>query len=129
MVFDMRYMKNPFYDESLRPLTGLDQPVKDFIMAVPEAASAQQRWLDWLHELIPQFIAQGRTRLSVAIGCTGGKHRSVFMAETLAESLARQFPSLRLVVRHREEPRWAARPLTAVSGTSSGQYKDTMHHG
>ncbi len=84
LVFDVRFMENPFYIADLRPLSGLTEEVRAFVLAQPVAT----RFLELLHEFldfaIPAYIAEGKTRLTVAIGCTGGYHRSIVMAEELA---------------------------------------------
>jgi RNase adapter protein RapZ len=88
LVFDVRFMENPFYRPDLRPLSGLTEPVRTFVLAQPTA----QRFLsisDELFEfLIPAYIAEGKTRLTVAIGCTGGYHRSIVIAEEMARRWA-----------------------------------------
>lgn len=84
LVFDVRFMENPFYDPDLRPLSGLTEPVRAFVLAQPPA----QRFLAFAHDFfgfaIPAYVAEGRNRLTVAIGCTGGYHRSITVAEELA---------------------------------------------
>ncbi len=98
-VFDVRCLPNPYYDPQLRPLTGLDAPVAAFVEATPDAMrmlSDIQRFVgDWL----PAFERDNRSYLTIAIGCTGGQHRSVY----LADSLARHFGgNTRTLARHRE---------------------------
>jgi UPF0042 nucleotide-binding protein len=84
LVFDVRFMENPFYEPELRPLSGLTEPVRDFVLGQPVA----RRFLDFAREFfafaIPAYIAEGKTRLTVAVGCTGGHHRSITIAEELA---------------------------------------------
>lgn len=98
-VFDVRCLPNPHYDPLLRPLTGCDAPVADFIRATPDA----MRMLDDIHRFVddwlPAFERDNRSYLTVAIGCTGGRHRSVYFVETLA---ARFRDRLRTLARHRE---------------------------
>jgi UPF0042 nucleotide-binding protein len=83
LVFDVRFMENPFYDPELRPLSGLTEPVREHVLAQPAA----QRFLEIADEFfafaIPAYVAEGKTRLTVAIGCTGGYHRSIVIAEEL----------------------------------------------
>ncbi len=99
LVFDVRCLPNPHYSEVLRPLTGRDAPVIEFLESTP---SAQKMYGDILHfvdEWLPCFVADNRNYLTVAIGCTGGQHRSVY----LAEKLAAHFKSdQQVLVRHRE---------------------------
>src|SRR3990170_1477785 len=84
LVFDVRFMENPFYDPDLRPLSGLTGPVRAFVLAQPPA----QRFLAFAHDFfgfaIPAYVAEGRNRLTVAIGDVGGYHRSITVAEELA---------------------------------------------
>lgn len=98
-VFDVRCLPNPYYDLKLRPLTGCDAPVADFLRATPEAT----RMLDDIHRFIagwlPSFERDNRSYLTIAIGCTGGRHRSVFFVETLAEKFR---TVTRTLARHRE---------------------------
>lgn len=98
LVFDVRPLPNPHYDPTLRPLTGRDAPVIQFIEAQPEA----MRMLDDIHRFIadwlPAYIRDNRSYLTVAIGCTGGQHRSVYFAEQLTRRFA---DTVAVLVRHR----------------------------
>lgn len=87
LVFDMRYLDNPHWDESLRPLTGMDEAVGEYIAASPVFASSFAKIRDLLLELLPHYARQGKSYVSIAFGCTGGRHRSVFTAEKVAEAL------------------------------------------
>ena len=118
----MRFMTNPFYDESLRPLTGQDKPVRDFIFNLDHARKFFDKWADLITEMLPLYQAQGKTRLSIAVGCTGGKHRSVCMGEELSAYLKKHCPSYNVVISHREMLRWgkpAASPATCSVGEIS----------
>jgi UPF0042 nucleotide-binding protein len=90
LVFDVRFMENPFYVPELRPLTGRDGPVREFVMRQP----VTERFLSFLHDFyafaVPAYQAEGKSRVTTAIGCTGGVHRSVAIAEALAEDLRAQ---------------------------------------
>ncbi len=90
LVFDVRFMQNPFYVAELRPLSGLTDEVRTFVLGQPVAT----RFLDFLAEFlefaIPAYISEGKTRLTIAIGCTGGYHRSIVIAEELASWLRKQ---------------------------------------
>jgi UPF0042 nucleotide-binding protein len=90
LVFDVRFMENPFYVPDLRSLTGLDQPVREFVVGQP----VTERFLSFLHDFyafaIPAYQSEGKTRVTTAIGCTGGVHRSVAIAERVAEDLRMQ---------------------------------------
>lgn len=88
MVFDVRFLPNPHYVESLRPLTGMDPAVKDYIGRWPVTRRYLKRVNDLLDFLMPQLLQEGRAHFIIAVGCTGGKHRSVYVAERIAEHLA-----------------------------------------
>ncbi|MBO9600921.1 MAG: RNase adapter RapZ [Novosphingobium sp.] len=87
LVFDMRYLDNPHWDDDLRELTGLDAPVGEHIRKDPAFASSFARIRDLLLELLPRYTAQGKSYVNIAFGCTGGRHRSVFVAEEIAKAL------------------------------------------
>ena len=87
LVFDMRFLRNPHYDPALRPMTGKDSPVAAFVEADPDFAPFWARMTGLLDLLLPRYVAEGKKYLTVAIGCTGGKHRSVLVAERLAAHL------------------------------------------
>jgi len=89
-VFDVRFLPNPFYEPELKKLTGQDEAIGKFITRAPEASDFLTRTNDFFTWLIPFFSEEGRLRLNVAIGCTGGRHRSVYIAEKLGESLRGQ---------------------------------------
>ena len=118
-IFDMRFMTNPFYDESLRPLTGKDKPVRDFIFNLDHARSFFDKWADLVAEMLPLYQAQGKTRLTLAVGCTGGKHRSVCMGEELAAYLKKQHPAYNIIISHREMLRWG-KPAATEAACSVG---------
>ena len=84
LVLDVRFMKNPHYIESLRPKSGLTPEVREYVLGQPIAASFLARLRELLDLLIPAYIEEGKTRLTIAIGCTGGWHRSIVVAEELA---------------------------------------------
>jgi UPF0042 nucleotide-binding protein len=83
-VFDVRFLPNPHWVEELRPLTGLDEPVRDYVLGQPAAQEFLTRVDDLLSFLLPAYVQEGKSYLTVAIGCTGGRHRSVALAEDLA---------------------------------------------
>ncbi|HEY6817458.1 MAG TPA: RNase adapter RapZ [Croceibacterium sp.] len=87
LVFDMRYLDNPHWVPELRELTGLDEPVGAHVARDPAFASSVARIGDLLLELLPRYAAQGRSYVNIAFGCTGGRHRSVFVAERIAGAL------------------------------------------
>jgi len=100
-VFDVRALPNPYYDLTLRPLTGKDAPVIAFLEAQPQATDMLGDIRDFIAKWLPAFKRDNRSYLTVAVGCTGGQHRSVYMAERLA---AHFLEAERVVVRHREQP-------------------------
>lgn len=98
-VFDVRCLPNPHYDPELRPLTGRDQPVIDFLDGTPPAQNMYNDIRDFIERWLPSFVADNRSYLTVAIGCTGGQHRSVYFAERLAQHFRSQ---QQVLLRHRE---------------------------
>jgi RNase adapter protein RapZ len=102
MVFDVRCLPNPYYDPKLRPLTGRDAPVIEFLEKVPDVERMVLDIQRFVAEWLPQFIRDGRSYFTVAIGCTGGQHRSVYIAERLAKLFSEQ---LKVLVRHRSQRR------------------------
>lgn len=88
LLFDVRFLRNPNYDDTLQPLTGHDAPVVQFIEADPACAPFVAKLIDMVEFLIPRYIAEGKSRVTIGIGCTGGHHRSVYVADRLYEHLA-----------------------------------------
>nr|WP_282571875.1 RNase adapter RapZ [Roseomonas acroporae] len=102
LVFDLRFLRNPHYDPALRPLTGRDPAIAAHIEADPAFAPFWERLVSLIDMLVPRYVAEGKKYLTVAMGCTGGKHRSVLAAERLAAHLLRSgWP---VDVTHRELP-------------------------
>lgn len=101
-VFDVRCLPNPYWEPALRRLTGLDQPVIDFLDQSGETAQMRTDLSAFLERWIPRFETDGRSYLTIAIGCTGGQHRSVYMVEALRQHL--RDLGRRVLVRHRELP-------------------------
>ena len=87
IVFDVRCFPNPFWVEELKPLTGLDAPVREYVMEKPQTVIFLEKLYDMIEYLLPLYASEGKKQLTVAIGCTGGKHRSVAIAEALATNL------------------------------------------
>lgn len=102
LVFDVRFLRNPHYDPNLRPLTGQDDAVQNFIAEDQGFADFMDRLTDLLTPLVPRYAEEGKSYLTIAVGCTGGKHRSVFVAETLAAWLDKNLTRVRLA--HRDMP-------------------------
>ncbi len=101
-VFDLRCLPNPYWDVTLRPLTGKDAPVAGFLDASPQVQRMYDDILGFLDRWIPEYIDFNRNYLTVALGCTGGQHRSVYMAEKVAAELARRYSPV--MTRHNELP-------------------------
>lgn len=90
LMIDVRFLPNPFYDPEMRPLTGLDRKVSDFVLDHPKTKEFLSAWFQLLDAVMPGYIAEGKPQLSIAVGCTGGQHRSVAIAEATARYLERQ---------------------------------------
>ena len=103
IVMDVRFLPNPFYIPELRPFTGLDKRVFDYVMNKEETEDFYQKLLDLLETAIPGYIKEGKEKLTIAIGCTGGQHRSVSIAQQLARDLSKKYP---VDITHREVSRY-----------------------
>lgn len=106
-VFDVRMLANPHYEPDLKPLTGRDAPVAAYLAAQPEVRQMEQQITDFLGHWLPQMLRDHRSYVTVAIGCTGGQHRSVYLVEQLARAFAIDWSTR---VRHREADAWPAAP-------------------
>ena len=100
LVIDVRFLRNPHYDAVLRPLTGLDPRVADYVFNDPDYETFFQRLTDLLDLLLPRFVQEGKKYVTLAIGCTGGRHRSVATVERLAAKL--RMATWRVGITHRE---------------------------
>ena len=100
LVFDCRFLPNPHWVDDLRPLTGLDEPVREYVLAQPATKEFLARLDDLFELVLPGYVKEGKTYLSVAVGCTGGRHRSVVLAEEVARSMAAH--GFKPVVNHRD---------------------------
>ncbi len=101
LVFDVRFLKNPYFEEHLRDLSGLDVPVRDYVLGNPEASAWLDRVLPLLEFCLPRFERDGKSYLTIAIGCTGGRHRSVALSEFLAAEIKTRL-GLRVSASHRD---------------------------
>lgn len=99
LVFDVRFLPNPFYIEQLRPKTGLDQDVYEYVMKWTDTSKFLEKISDLLSFMLPLYKREGKSQLVIAIGCTGGQHRSVAIAKYLGEKLAKDY---QVQVSHRE---------------------------
>ncbi len=102
LVMDVRFLPNPFYVADLKPQTGLDEAVRDYVLQRPESESFLQKYTDLLLELLPQYVQQGKHHLALAVGCTGGQHRSVAVAEEIGRRLSEAETGAVIRVNHRE---------------------------
>ena len=104
-LLDVRFLPNPHYDPSLRPLTGHDAPVRDAVLGSEDCQRFLEKTSDLLSFLIPRYDAEGKTYFTLGIGCTGGRHRSVAIVEELARRLGEEITGVDLFVRHRDVDR------------------------
>ena len=114
-VFDVRMLPNPHYEPELKPLTGRDTPVASFLERQPEVADMQQHITGFLNRWLPPMLNDHRSYVTVAIGCTGGQHRSVYLVEQLGAAFAPHWPTR---LRHREAAHWPT-PLATATATGS----------
>ncbi|QWT17203.1 RNase adapter RapZ [Collinsella sp. zg1085] len=103
LMIDVRFLPNPFYDPAMRTLTGLDQAVSSFVLEHEVTKGFLNAWFQLLDSVMPGYITEGKPQLSIAIGCTGGQHRSVAIAEATARYLERQ--QYHVSISHRDLPR------------------------
>lgn len=115
LVFDLRFLRNPHWDNELRPMTGLDQPVSDYVAQDPEYAEAMMKIRDLLGFLLPLYERQGKAYVNIAFGCTGGRHRSVHVAEQFGIWL--RDDGFAPTVTHRN---LTSRPIDALEGPANG---------
>ena len=111
LVFDVRCLPNPYYEKELRALTGQDQPVADFLSGNELVTKMVNDIRTYLNTWLPSYMLENRSYLTVGIGCTGGQHRSVYIAETLKESFG---ATENVLVRHRAIQMRAASPITGT---------------
>lgn len=129
LVFDVRFLKNPYFVPELKRIPGTDDRVREFVLALPETAEFLEKTLDLLRYVVPKYEREGKSYLTIAIGCTGGMHRSVVLAEHIAAALDAHLsssatalgggPRIELAVAHRDVERVSS-PTRARSITDSG---------
>lgn len=108
-VFDVRILPNPHWEPQLRVKTGKDTEVAEFFANFPQVEEMKQDIYRYLDRWLPEFLHNNRHTVTVAVGCTGGKHRSVFLAESLYSMLSESLPrEIKLMVKHREKAHWKA---------------------
>ncbi len=103
LVMDVRFLPNPYYDPAMRDLTGFDEPVRDFVLSSPQTKSFMEAWCRLLDEVMPGYVSEGKQHLSIALGCTGGQHRSVAVAEATGDYLREH--GYRVTTTHRDVSR------------------------
>lgn len=101
LVFDVRFIENPFYVNSLKKFSGLDKNVKDFVLSKEEASIFLNKICDLIKFLVPNYIKEGKRQLIIGIGCTGGMHRSVAISEEICNKL-HKYEDCRFIIRHRD---------------------------
>ena len=87
LVFDVRFLPNPYYEPELRPLTGNDAPVAAYLESIPDTFGFVERFFSLVDFLIPRYRAEGKSQVTIGIGCTGGRHRSIYLARRLEAHL------------------------------------------
>ena len=105
LMFDVRFIPNPYYIEKLKELNGFDEEVKEYVLSQKESGKFYSKLLPLLEFLIPQYIKEGKKHLTISIGCSGGQHRSVTFVNKLAEDLknSKVLKHINIYVRHREK--------------------------
>jgi len=100
LVFDVRFLPNPYYIEDLRPKTGDDQDVRDYVMNSKISEEFYAKLIDMIHFLVPQYVEEGKQHLVIGIGCTGGRHRSVTISNLIYDDLVNN--GYRVIKKHRD---------------------------
>ena len=100
LIFDVRFLANPYFVAELKDLTGKDDKVKDFVLNNDETRTFLEKFLDFLDYLIPLYEKEGKSYLTVALGCTGGRHRSVAIAQSIFEHIKK--PNRQIIINHRD---------------------------
>jgi UPF0042 nucleotide-binding protein len=104
VVLDVRFLPNPYFEEDLRSLSGDDESVRKWLSAQAEVGEAIRRLVDFALYLIPRYGNELKSHLTIAVGCTGGRHRSVYVADRVAEAL--RDAGREVALRHRDKDRW-----------------------
>ena len=104
LVFDVRFLPNPYYIEELKELNGKDDEIQNYVMGFGDSKIFLNKVVDLLEFLIPKYKAEGKNMLTIGVGCTGGKHRSVCLAEKIYSELKREHPNVN--ISHRDERLW-----------------------
>lgn len=120
MLMDVRFLKNPYWVEELRALTGLDFRVRNYVMEQEPAKEFLRKLLELVSQVIPAMFATKTVSFTVALGCTGGQHRSVSVAESLADALRETYPEYDVHVCHREIDHLKSESFDVVHEYSEG---------
>ncbi len=120
LVLDCRFLPNPHWVESLRPRTGLDESVRDYVLGFPQTKEFLRRLDDLLDLLLPAYVEEGKSYLTIALGCTGGRHRSVALVEEVAERLKLRGYAPRVTHRDIARPTQSTAEVPVTGGTGSG---------
>jgi UPF0042 nucleotide-binding protein len=123
LLFDVRHLPNPFFVSGLRELTGSDRRVVKYLKIQPEVEETLERFSDLLYYLLPQYQREGKSYLTVGIGCTGGRHRSVMVANELAGRLQRAGFDAQAVHRDMRKGAPVRKKATKVVSVASGKTK------
>ncbi len=118
IVFDVRFLKNPYWVEELRPLTGLDNPVQQYVLEQELAQDFLESMKGLLAKVLPKMAELKVGKFVIAFGCTGGQHRSATLVEKLADELAAAYPDYNVVKQHRELDK--AENVDGRAGTADG---------
>ena len=102
VVFDVRFLKNPYWVEELKPLTGKDKPVQNYVLEQPLAQEFLESLTGMLQKILPCMLEAKHDRYTIALGCTGGQHRSASLVEALGPRLRELFPKYKVTIHHRE---------------------------
>lgn len=107
-IIDVRFLQNPFWVEELRLMSGLDEPIQKYLQGFEETSQFMEKISDVFEFMLPQFLREGKSRVTIGVGCTGGRHRSVYIAEALGKAIEEK--GYRTIVTHRDidrDPRYA----------------------
>jgi UPF0042 nucleotide-binding protein len=121
LIFDVRFLKNPFWIEHLRPLTGKDKAVQDYVLGQKLATDFLKSVVDMLNTLLPKLEELEVADFSIAFGCTGGQHRSTTLAEALGAEVKKKYPQLEVIFHHRELDQADSAKGSAVGAEREGR--------
>jgi UPF0042 nucleotide-binding protein len=118
VVWDVRFLKNPYWVEELRPLTGLDSRVQEYVLQQPLAQDFLASMMEIFDKTLPRVVEHKVERYIIALGCTGGQHRSTTLVETLGKLLRERFPEYSVTLKHRELAHLQGNPVSNEQGAS-----------